>query len=365
MSSVALLLGGLTITWPGVFGTLGVFSAICLTLGLWLRRDHRAGELGIFFPAAVLFALVLGRIAHWYSHPLMYVRFTGALTNLLEGGFSLWGAAIGVLLAALLCAGAGAVSDFADLMDAMCPGAALGIAVGRLGSFFDLSDRGKFALETPSLHRMPFSVLTEVSGASEWRFATFFAQSIFAAVIAVGLGLAYILISRRREIPGAEDERGKVAALFFVFYGASQIMLDSTRYDADFLRSNGFIHIPQILSALALAGGIVWLGIRVIRRKRRRGLPVICWVMTLFAMGGCGGMEYMVQRLADRYVFCYNIMGICLFMACMAGVILADALYPFEEEFETGEEPQEEGNRDLTTDEGAIIMESRNNSANG
>ena len=338
MNSMALLVGDLTVTWPGVFGTLGIVCALFLTLGLWLRRDHRAGELGIFFPAAILFALVLGRIAHWYSHPLMYTSFVGALTNLLQGGFSLWGAVVGVLAAAGLCAAAGTVSDFADLLDALAPAGALGIAVGRLGSLFDLSDRGKFALENPSLHRLPFSVLTEISGAQEWRFATFFAQSIAAAILAVGLGAAYIAISRRREAPGARDERGKIAALFAVFYGASQIVLDSTRYDADFLRSNGFIHIPQILSALALAGGMLWLGIRVIRRRGKRVMPWLFWLLTLLCLGGAGYMEYAVQRRSDRFVFCYNVMGACLFLTCMFSVILADALFPPQEEIDAPEE---------------------------
>ena len=338
MNSVALLMGDVTVTWPGAFGAAGVLCAVCLTLGLWLWRDHRAGELGVFFPAAILFGLVLGRIAHWYSHPLMYTGFTGALTNLLQGGFSLWGAAVGVLTAAVLCSAAGAVSDFADLLDAMAPGAALGIAVGRLGSLFDLSDRGKFALENPSLQRLPFSVLTEISGAREWRFATFFVQSIAAAALAVGLGLAYMSVSRRRELPGARDEKGRIAALFAVFYGASQIILDSTRYDADFLRSNGFIHIPQLLSALALAGGMLWLGIRVIRRRGRRWMPWLFWLLTLLCMGGAGYMEYAVQRRSDRFVFCYNVMGACLFLICMFALILADALYPPQEEIDPPEE---------------------------
>lgn len=317
MNSAALMLWGFTVTWPGVFTLLGIGCAMLLSMGLWTLRGHGAGGLGIFFLSALLLGLALGRLAHWYCHPLQYPSLAGAMTDYLRGGFSLWGAFAGVILSALLCWGAGLVPELGELGDLLAPGAALGIAVGRLGSFFDLSDRGKFLVETPAFRRLPFGVWTALSAdRGEWRFATFFLQSLLCLALAVGL-LALVLRRKKGE------EEGCVCALFALFYGAGQILLDSTRYDADFFAFNGFIHVPQLLSALAAALAVAFLGGRAIRREGFRPVHAALFAAAFVSMALCGVLEYLVQRYAERYALCYGAMALLLVLLCAVGVVFS------------------------------------------
>ena len=326
MSWAALIMGNTSVTWPGVFVTLGAVCAMLGCASLYLARGRDPRELTVVFPAAVLFSLVLGRLVHWYCHPLLYAGFADAMTNYFRGGFSLSGAFAGALLAALLCRGAKLVKHGADLLDAMAPAAALGIGVGRLGSLFDLSDRGKFLVEDTALHRLPFAALTEQTpGLEEWRFATFFCQALAAWALAAVLCWVFLRLTRRA-IRTGEKVEGRVFALFLALYGAAQTVLDSTRYDADFFRFNGFIHLPQVLCAAAAAGAVAWLSVRSVKKNGLGGKHWLCWSLTAAGMGLAGYMEYFVQRRADRAGLGDAVMAGGMALTAAAAVVLCASL---------------------------------------
>ena len=125
-----------------------------------------------------------------------------------------------------------------------------------------------------------------------------------------------------------EEARGRVFALFLALYGAGQIVLDSTRYDPDFFRFNGFVHMPQILCGAALAGAIVWLSVRSVQKNRLRWYHWTCWALTPFGMGLGGYMEYYVQRRAGEYILGYGVMSAALALAAAAAVVLCVSQRP-------------------------------------
>ena len=106
---------------------------------------------------------------------------------------------VSLIAAFVVCLGL-ATTAFAEVthvaseqLDAMAPAAALGIGVGRLGSMFDLSDRGRMLVEAPERQHLPFAALTEqIPGSGEWRFATFFVQALAAFALAVILCWALV-----------------------------------------------------------------------------------------------------------------------------------------------------------------------------
>ena len=314
MNAAALMAGNLIVTWPAVFAALGAGCAMLLTMALWLWRGRSPLPLGIFFPTAVLFALVLGRLVHWYSHPLLYAGFPQAMTVYHQGGFSLSGAALGVLLSAALCRASGLIDSLSAALDALAPAGAMGLAVGRLGSLFDLSDRGRFALTTPALQRLPFAVWTETAGgAGEWRLAVFMLQCLVCALLALLLTAAYL--RGRRE--------GTVFRLFLALYGAAEIWLDSARYDADFFRFNGFIHINQILCLAAVLLSAAWSTADRSRQGGLRPFHAVCWGVLALSLAGAGWMEYFVQRRPDRCALGYALMAAALLLAAVCAAILA------------------------------------------
>lgn len=322
MSWAALIYGERFVTWPAVFAALGALAAALWLTALRLYRGRRLACLWLFTGTAVLFSLAVGRLMHWYSHPLQYDSFRQAMTSLEPGDFSLSGAFLGTLLAALLFRALGSYRSLWEFLDALAPSAALGIAVGRLGSAFDLSDRGWFALQTEALHRLPFSVWTASGAGGEWRFATFAVQAAWAAVVWLICTGLYLGRSggRKKYLRGT----GHVLCLFLALYGASQVVLDSTRYDADFLRSNGFIHVPQLLGMAAVIAALVRYSANSIARRGLKWWHFGAWVLFLGLGGGAGYMEYYVQRYSTRYPFAYGVMSACL--AGMLLVILALAL---------------------------------------
>ncbi len=325
MSWAAVMIGKTVITWPAVMAVLGALCAMLATVGLYLARGLDPREPAAVFPAAVLFALVAGRLIHWYCHPLLYTGFAEAMTDYLTGGFSLSGVFAGTALAVLIAWGAKLVTRPGDLLDAMAPAAAVGVGVGRLGSLYDLSDRGKFLIGDPELQRLPFAVFTEQASGGEWRLATFCLQAVAAWALALILGWVYLRHTRRM-LRSGEKVGGRTFVLFLALYGAVQAVLDSTRYDADFFRFNGFIHMAQVLCAAAVFAAVVWFSVKSVRKNGFRWTHCLCWLVTLGGMGLAGYMEYFVQRRADRAALGYALMSGGMALAALAAAILCASL---------------------------------------
>lgn len=315
MSSIAFLWQDVSIHWAGIFAALGALSACLMLAALQLAKGHSVKPLGLFCPAAILFSLIFCRICHWYSFPLQYESFAAAMTDYSVGGFTLPGVFPGVLLAAGLVRLCGFTEDFPAFLDTLAPAGALAIAVGRLGSIFDLSCRGRFLPRSPWLQQMPFSApVANTDGTVTWRFATFAWQAMAAAALfAVCLVLLFTI--RRAQ-------KGHVFLLFLNFYAAAQIVLDSTRYDGAFLRSNGFIHVTQLCCVALLAGVCVIYSAALIRQSGFRPRLYILWGLFL-ALGGLGGyMEYFVQRHGDRFALAYPVMAGSFFLMALINVYL-------------------------------------------
>ena len=135
-------------------------------------------------------------------------------------------------------------------VDCMAVSGCAGIAVGRLASLFNSSDRGQVI---ENLKTLPFvyPVTNAVSGALEYRLATFMIQSMVALLLFAGLSAYYL-----SKDPKGRRKDGDTALIFLLIYGASQVVLDSTRYDSLFFRSNGFVSVVQVLG-----GRSSWFGI--------------------------------------------------------------------------------------------------------
>ena len=65
---------------------------------------------------------------------------------------------------------------------------------------------------------------------------------------------------------------GHVGLMFLIGYSASELVLDSTRYDASFARFNGFVSLVQILSAVTLLAILILYSVRSVRANGRRGV---------------------------------------------------------------------------------------------
>ena len=302
MEKIAFFAGETVYYWNAIVLTLAALTAVCFFLSLYLGKEGNAVAAFGVIPLALALSLVLARLVHWYCRADSYDGFSEAMVPFSPGGYALLGVFAGCILAAALTRLLHFHDNLPRMLDCMAVAGCAGIAVGRLASFFNASDRGQIVQSAKSLPWV-YPVTNAVSGATEYRLATFLFQAMVALVLFIAL-LVFCSRKKRRD--------GDAALIFLLIYGASQIVLDSTRYDKLFFRSNGFVSIVQVLGAVALVLAIVIFSVRMVKARGFRFWYVLLWLAMAALLGGAGFMEYYVQRHGDLAVFSYSVMSVCL-----------------------------------------------------
>lgn len=312
MEQIAFISGETFIYWSSIILTLAVISAVALFAAFYLWKSKNGAALSLTIPLALVLSMVLSRWIHWYCLTDKYESLAAAMTDYTWGGYALMGAFTGCLVTACLVRLIRVSENLPQMLDCMVLSGGVGIAVGRLASLFNSSDRGQIVAET---FGMPFAypVTNAVSGLAENRLATFLLQSVSTAAIVALLVLYMLLCVLRRK----KLRDGDVTLLFLLMYGACQILLDSTRYDSLFMRSNGFISIVQILGLIGVLTAVILFSIRMVKARGFKWYFVLLWVALLGLMGYAGYMEYYVQRHGDQARYAYTNMG-----SCLIGIVL-------------------------------------------
>lgn len=317
MDQIAFIAGEKFIYWNTIFLSLGVLTAILLFLGFYLGKSANFAAGFAAIPLCLIFGKYAARFVHWYCRTDSYASFAAAMGDFTSGGYALVGVFAGCLAAAALLRVLRLHRNLPQMLDCMCLAGLGGIVVGRMASFFNASARGQIVSSMESLPWV-YPVTNAVSGAVEYRLATFVIQAMVAGVLLAALSVFYLTGSRRR----LKD--GDTTLLFLLVYGASQVVLDSTRYDSLFFRSNGFVSVVQVLCALGLLLAIIVLSVRMVRAMGFRWWQILFWLLIAAGIGGAGYMEYHVQRHGDQAVFAYSVMS-----GCLAFVIVMTLLIRF------------------------------------
>lgn len=315
MDRIAFIDGEIFVYWNSIILTLAAATAICFFLAFYLGKRGNAVAGFAAVPLSLVLSIVAARFFHWYCRADSYDGFLAAMTDYTAGGYALMGVFLGCLLAAVVLRVLFLHRNLPEMLDCMCLAGAAGIAVGRLASFFNSSDRGQIVESIRSLPWV-YPVTNVVSGGMEYRLATFMIQAMVALVLFLGLTIFYVSGNKRGKL-----NDGDTCLIFLLCYGASQVVLDSTRYDSLFFRSNGFVSIVQVLGALALALVIVLFSVRMVKARGFRILYLLLWIPIAAAIGGAGYMEYYVQRHGNEAVFAY-----CVMSACLMAVVLLTLL---------------------------------------
>ena len=267
-------------------------------------------------PVSIVLSLVFARFLHWYCQSDSYTGFTAAMTNYAEGGYALMGVFLGCVLAAALTRVICLHRNLPEMLDAMSMAARAGMAVGRLSALFNASDRGQVLMNFRSLP-IASPVNNAVSGAVEYRLATFALQSMVALALFIGLAVFYNKGQKRGKL-----RDGDTCLLFLLLYGASQVVLDSTRYDSLFFRSNGFVSVVQVLGAVALVLAVILFSWRMVKARGFRAWQILLWLLIGIAIGGAGYMEYYVQRRGNEALFAYSVMSGCLLFVILLTLLI-------------------------------------------
>ena len=311
MDRIAFIINETFIYWGAVMLTLAAVVAICFFLAFYLRKSGNGLAAACMIPMSMVSSLYLARWIHWYCSADSYSSMDAALADLTVGNFALMGVFAACILCACLLRLLHICRNLPEMFDCMALGGAAGITIGRLASLYNASDRGML-LEGYTELPLVYPVSNAVTGAVEYRLATFMFQAITTGIIFLVLVLLWSAGQKHKKL-----KDGDTCLLFLLCYGACQILLDSTRYDSLFMRSNGFISIVQILGCVAMVLALVLFSIRMVKALRFRGWFLLIWLGILGCLGGAGYMEYHVQRHGDQAKFAYTVMG-----SCLAGAVL-------------------------------------------
>ncbi|MDY4509618.1 MAG: prolipoprotein diacylglyceryl transferase [Candidatus Faecousia sp.] len=312
MDKIAFYSGGTAIYWNSVILTLAAATALCFFLAFYLGKSGNGAAGFAVVPVSMVLSLVFARFFHWYCQSDSYQSFSAAMTDYTAGGYALMGVFLGCFLAAGLTRIVCLHRNLPEMLDAMSIAGCAGIAVGRLSSLFNASDRGQVLVNFRSLP-LAYPVSNAVSGAVEYRLATFALQSMVALALFLGLTVFYCKGQKRGKL-----KDGDTCLVFLLLYGASQVVLDSTRYDSLFFRSNGFVSVVQVLGALALVLAVLLFSRRMVKARGFRAWQILLWLLIAIAIAGAGYMEYYVQRWGSKALFAYSVMSACLlFVICL------------------------------------------------
>ena len=276
------------------------FAAGLLLLHMNQRKAGLAADTAeIFALLALPLGLVGARVFYVLARLPLYMEIgLGNVLRLWDGGFALWGAVGGAVVAAILTAKITKQSAV-KLLDALAAPSALTIALCR---FAELANGEGIGMELyePFFQRFPFAVYD--TDWEVWFWAICVAEGLVALVI------AGVLLSRKRAAAGEK------AKLFLVLYCSSQILLESLRRD-EFLRWL-FVRVSQLTAVLVLGGLMFYALYKWAKAAKEHRMPVkslvINWVIFLLGVGICIAMEFAVDKSADMPVWlCYCIMAVC------------------------------------------------------
>ncbi len=295
-----------------LFSVLGrpvTLYALCIVLALGLglllmaweqkKQRLRPDTVEIFALLALPLGLLGARLFYCLCRLTVYMELgVGNMLRLWDGGYALWGAAGGAVLAALLTAKITRQSA-EKLLDAMASPAALVIALSRLAEMTNGEGIG-LEVENVFFQRFPFALFD-----ADWEI-WFWAICVLESIVA--LAIAIILQVKK---PGKPGNRAK---LFVILYCSSQILLESLRRD-NFLRWL-FVRVSQLTAVLVLGGLMFWALYRWLKLPADQRMPkkalILNWVVFLVCVGVTIAMEFAVDKAAFMPVWlCYTIMALC------------------------------------------------------
>lgn len=255
----------------------------------------------------ILLALPLGLVGARLFYCLVqwdYYREIGLvkILYLWNGGYSLWGAFGGVVIAALITAKITRQS-VVKLMDALAAPAALVIALCRFAEFADGQGHGlEIAEDAPMIfQRFPFATMHP-----QWEIPCWAVYRLSGLVMLV---ICVVLLLKKQK------RTGDRAKLFMVLFCSSQILLESLRADNYLVWAKLFIRVSQLTAVLVLAGMMLyalyrWMKTPVNARMSQPTL-VINWLMALAFAGVDIWMQFAVQKSASIPEWlCYALMAL-------------------------------------------------------
>lgn len=304
-NNIAFYFGGVFIYWHSIIILIAVAASILAAVALRRKQGEHPGGLMLTAVVSVVPALLLSRLTYWFFNQEQFSDFGDVLFGA-GGGYSLLGAASGVILTVFIARLAGWIDNIPRLLDCLAPACALGICIGRLAGYFSFDDRGRI-IEAPAQQGFPVSVYNPETGV--WELAVFLFESVAAGIIFIAVTVLFFRLYSPHS-PESARRGGNVALIFISIYGATQGVLESMRLDSLFMLTLGFVRVLQIASLIMILASLIIFSARSIKKNGFRLIHAVLWAVCAALLGIAFYMELRMHSAA--FVRNYSIMGICL-----------------------------------------------------
>lgn len=330
--------GGTDIYWHAIFFGVAILAAILISWGLRVCQSCKSREqkyaMWLTTPMGMLLGVLVARGLYCYFMPEILENNAWAFFDFASGGFMLFGAIIGVVIAAVLTKVILKDVYVTELLDAMAPAAALAICIGRMGSYFSGEDQGVI-IASEKWQFFPFAIYNGAEG--YWHLAVFSFEVLAAAIAFVASVAMFIIVYTGKK---SYIARGSVLVTFLLVFSSSQALLESMRNDSVYLITLGFVRFNQIASAIILLGCFIFANVKTIKKFGFKFWLPILWVLV---GAGFGIAFYKEFRLTSgTLVPSYTVMGICLLAICIISFVLLCMTLNPERQIRAAEEKSEE-----------------------
>ena len=322
MDPTAVYIGSMKVSWAVFVILPAVFAWFFISFSLYCGKGKTL-VMPVMFPLALVSSLVFARLLHWYSHYEMYESVEKAVYSLtdvqkIQGGFEVLGILAGVVFAAFLAGRMKGSGGTLRILDAASPGTAFLTGLLFLSDRFNENCRSSFTFSDITLTCTPFFV-TDADNVTV-RLAVYFCIFILMTLAGAFLLVFYTHTKKNEMLKGSTA--GNVFFIFLALYGAVFVICDSMRYDASYFRSNGFVSIIQIVSALFFIFDAVYFSIRAMKGTGFRGIYVFLWLLCAAGIGITVLAEYRSQRFGSMFIENYGLMAASLFIIflCIYGL---------------------------------------------
>lgn len=271
------------------------------------EKKYDASTLMYIAPAAIFFGFAGARLIYVIICDQEYVDAADKW-KLTDGGYSLFGAAAGVVFAVvlywLLTKRRAKLLPVFDTLSASAP---LAIAVGRLGSVFSESCYGE-AVGSDGLKFFPISIFSKTD--MEFHYAVFFYEALWCVLVFFLIRLAEKKLNRR----------GVATYMFAVLYCAARSVLESMRIDSMYIF---FVRFSQVIAIFTVIGAFIWMSVKLVRKTKFKPLYIISYVVFT--------ASFVIAFFSEFYMYSsskvWNTVKILLCCIVMAATALYIGLY--------------------------------------
>lgn len=289
----------------GLFAALGAALALVVLALLVRKGPWKKGTAALTGLLSGIIGLIVSRLFFGcMDGALGQLMPPWAMLRLNTGGFSMMGALLGACMGAILTAKCTKQSA-PRLLDLLAPALMLFVACERLGEGY-IEDFGVSRTMTDLLLQHTFLV---VESGYSLRLATYLIESFLA------VALCLVLLR-----DGARPRRaGDTFLVFLLLFGATQVLMESLRYDQH-MTVKAFVKLQQIIAMMLLGAGVILLAVRGWQTKRRLAAAALASIPAAVGLGVA--IEFMIDRTQISHYLLYAVFLAALSVPVILGLRL-------------------------------------------